>query len=615
MLDGGETTGQRLWKGVLIGLFLFLTIALLITWNTPATGFEASIYNSTPLVLWIAILSSVIAGISLVIQSASNIQSNRTSLWKYGFFLVFLCYAISLGLFIIRGYYMWAVTGDPATHIGYIHAILQTGYIPRVIFYPVTHILLSEISLATGLNPLVFYTIIPFFFGLLCVVFIYYFARALSENQIEPVIAGILGCTFVYGSYLNLTPNGLANLFLPLVLFLAIKYLKSNKFPWVILLCIVLILYPVFHPLPAIMLGLILITLWMPDTARDVWNAFWHKTRNYAITSRMHFNVIVPFLLLTTWFIFWYSLNAIWGYTLREIYETINSEGGSTKISQLSYTVNYAQEYGYNIIEIILKSYSNLLIFSVLSIISFFLLWKTVSPQQKEGLTFSLYGPWAILCIIVPALYFLNLPFGPLRFVSYIFILETIFLAYFIAYLLMKSRGGSSRFLSGCIKAGTVIVITGLFLAGLLNLYASPWNLTISLQSPHSEVAGMEYFLEYRNMSTPVSGFGIAVGRFADLLLTNKKRSEQVLPAYIAKENYPPWHFGYDQFPSIASAYHKETYLILPQKEKTRYTEYYPEMAKYRITTQDFERLNNDPGANLLYSNGGFDFLTIGPEK
>ena len=37
-------------------------------------------------------------------------------------------------------------------------------------------------------------------------------------------------------------------------------------------------------------------------------------------------------------------------------------------------------------------------------------------------------------------------------------------------------------------------------------------------------------------------------------------------------------------------------------------------MAKYRITTRDFERLNNDSGANLLYSNGGFDLLTIVPK-
>jgi hypothetical protein len=116
-------------------------------------------------------------------------------------------------------------------------------------------------------------------------------------------------------------------------------------------------------------------------------------------------------------------------------------------------------------------------------------------------------------------------------------------------------------------------------------------------------------------MSVPVSGFAVAVGRFADLLLSQEKRSSQHLPQYINKENYPPWHFGYDQFSSIGFLYNNETYLILPQKEKSRYTDYYPEMAEYRITVQDFERLQSDSSVNLLYSNGGFDFLTIVPRK
>jgi hypothetical protein len=137
----------------------------------------------------------------------------------------------------------------------------------------------------------------------------------------------------------------------------------------------------------------------------------------------------------------------------------------------------------------------------------------------------------------------------------------------------------------------------------------------MTYQSTQSEVAGMKYFLEYRNMSAPVSGFGLAIGRFAELLLPREKRSGQHLPQYLARENNPPWHFGYDQEPSIANLYGNETHLLLPQKERSRYTDYYPEMAEYRITMQDFERLYSDSGVNLLYSNGGFDFLTIQPKK
>jgi hypothetical protein len=157
MLTRDETNYQGFWKSLLIISFLFLTGALVITWNSPATGFEPSIYNSTPLVLWIALIFSVIAGLFIVISSASTSDSDPGNLRKYGFLLIFLCYAIGLSVFIIRGYYMWAITGDPATHIGYIGDILQTGYIAKILFYPAMHIFLSEICLVTGLSHPIFF--------------------------------------------------------------------------------------------------------------------------------------------------------------------------------------------------------------------------------------------------------------------------------------------------------------------------------------------------------------------------------------------------------------------------------------------------------------------------
>ena len=192
MFNSGETYSQRLQKSILIILFLFLTVAVLITGNVPSAGFEPSIYNSTPLVLWIAIISSVIAGVSIVIVSISNSDFRRNNLWKYGFLLILLCYVIGLSLFIIRGYYMWGMIGDSANHLGWTNEILQSGHIPQSLFYPISHIFLSEISLITTLNPISLYLVISLFFSLLCVGFIYIFIRVLSPNKITPVIAGII---------------------------------------------------------------------------------------------------------------------------------------------------------------------------------------------------------------------------------------------------------------------------------------------------------------------------------------------------------------------------------------------------------------------------------------
>jgi hypothetical protein len=41
------------------------------------------------------------------------------------------------------------------------------------------------------------------------------------------------------------------------------------------------------------------------------------------------------------------------------------------------------------------------------------------------------------------------------------------------------------------------------------------------------------------------------------------------------------------------------------------YTDIFPNMAQYRFTTQDFERLKVDPGVDSIYSNGEFDFFKV----
>jgi hypothetical protein len=614
MLGSGETYGQGIQKIVLIILFLFLTIALFITWNVPSVGFESSIYNSTPPVLWIALISSMIVGISIVILSTPSSGFGRSNLWKYGFLLILLCYVIGLGLFIIRGYYMWGMINDPASHIGWTNEILQNGLTPPTLFYPITHIFLSEMSLVTTLNPVFFSKIIPLIFGVLCVGFIYIFVRVLSTNQIEPVIAGIIGCTFVYGWYLNFTPNMLANMFFPLALFLMFKYLKTNAFSWGILLYIALLLYPVFHPVPSIILGLILLTLWIPHKLHEVWNFFREKNRNVPNLHRINIKTVIPFLFLLIWSIFWYSLYSIWGYTITEVYQLVRTEETSHGITLME-QVRYAQFYGYNVVEIFLKNYADLLLLTILSVISFFLLWKTVSREQKQENIFSLYGPWALICIAIPALFLFNLPFGPLRFLFYISVLETVFVAFLVSFILIKSRENKMPFVSWVTSIVVVVFLVGLFLSGLLVLYPSPYTLTLTDQTTQSEVSGMTHFFEYRDVTIPVAGFHTAVGRFADLLLSPQERSVHHLPLYLEDKDRPPWHFGYNQFPSIASSYNGETNLIITQRDKLMYSDYFPDMAEFRMTPRDFERLNNDSGANLLYSNGGFNLLTIVPKR
>ncbi|MDH7594480.1 MAG: hypothetical protein QHG99_09100 [Methanomicrobiales archaeon] len=598
-------------KSLLILLFSLLTIALLISWNAPATEYEASIYHSTPLIFWISILSSAIAGIIFSILSLSRTTANQDNLWKIWLFLIFLCYSACLGLFILRGYHMWCISGDPASHIGWIAEILTNGFTPKSVHYPITHIYLSQISLLSDLDLVFLHKIIPLIFGLLCVVFIYLLSHYITSNRIAPVLAVIISCSFLLGWYLNLTPNALSNMLFPLALLLIYKNLKENDFRWAILLLIVVILYPVFHTIPAIFLGMIFLTICTPKKLSGLWNFVLKRQKLFRKEWKMtDFRLAIPFIILIIWFIFWISLFSTWGYTVRSIYDTISAEGGPSKIENLVDQVSYASGYGYNVYEIILKQLGGPFIVFILALLAFPVLWNKYLKEQKEGFLLSLYGPLGVLCMFIPVLYFFNLAFGPLRLLIYVTMIGSVISAYVLSYILIKSQNNKNQFTSWSVKLIVIVLLSGLFIGGMLNLYTSPYNLTTSYQTTKSEVMGMGFFFENRDTNIPLTGITIAPGRFAAMLLTPNERSIQRLPMYL--EGYRvPWHFGYDRYTSVASSFERETNLITTQRDKVIYTDYFPEIAEYRFTNEDFIRLTNDDGINLFYSNGGFDLWSI----
>ena len=186
-------------------------------------------------------------------------------------------------------------------------------------------------------------------------------------------------------------------MFFPFALFLMFKYLTSNNFSWGILLYIILLVYPVFHPLPSIMLGLILLTLWIPSKLHDVWNMIRENKQNLLNLKLRNVKGVIPFLFLIIWFIFWYSFYSIWGYTITEVYQTVSAEGTTSQGQILTENVQYAQFYGFDVVEIFLRSYGELLLLSILSVLCFLVLWKTVSREPKQENIFSLFGPFAHL--------------------------------------------------------------------------------------------------------------------------------------------------------------------------------------------------------------------------
>lgn len=603
---------QRFQKIILTFLFSLLSVALIIAWNTPATGYESSIYWSTPLILWVSLIASVIGGVALVVVAIAKNELEKDIFWKIGFLLVFLCYTICLALFIIRGYYMWCMAGDPASHIGWAKETLGMGHTPTSVMYPITHIYLSEIVYIANLDLVFLHKIVPLIFGLLCVLFMYVFARALFSKSAEALLAGVISCSLAFGYYLSLTPNGLGNLFLPFTLYLTVRYLQQKAWPWAVALSAIILLYPVFHPVPAMFIGMVFLTLWIPPIFPEVVKALHERKINELNLNRVELRLVLPFLVLLIYFIYWISLFSMWDWTIKSIYQTICLEQEPAAMMGLMDQISYAQDYGYSIIEQIVRRLWGPIILFALSMISLPLLWRNFSRGYYNEHLFAFYGPLGVIALLMPALYLFNLTFGPLRLMFYVAMLGTVFAAYLFGCLLTKERLSSGLQGSSLETTFVILAIVSLFLGGMLNLYPSPYNLTQNYQVTQSEVAGMAYTYEYRDVDIPLSGITIAPGRFAYALLSPEERAIQNFPMFLENQDrIIPWHFGYDKHMSISSVYDKETDLAITQRDKLIYVDYFPDMAQYRFTNQDFEQLTYDPNISSLYSNSGFDFWKV----
>ena len=600
---------QRFQKVTLVFLFFLLSIALIITWDTPATGYESSIYRSTPLILWVSLITSVAVGVTLVVVSIAKNELDQNPLWKIGFLLVFLCYTICLALFIIRGYHMWCMTGDPASHIGWIKETINTGHIVDTILYPAGHIYLSEIVFLTGLDLVILHKIVPLIFGLLCVLFMYVLAKTIFVKNSVCLLVTVLSCCLVHTWYLRLTPNILANFFLPLVIFLVYKNVQQRTWTWVVPLIITLVLMPVFHPVPTMVLAMVFISIGIFAILSRI-NSHWQIGKLNNFTGGIS-GIISPFLIMLVWFVFWVSLFSVFSRQILSLYDAITFGTDDSWISGLTDTASTATAYGYNVIEQIMRNLWSQIILCTISALALPLIIKEYLESRINTSVLSLLLVFITVIPLSAIFYLFDLAFTPQRLLYAISMFGIFFAAYFLAFFLTDNLKWHSISLNPCKKSFfALVVIFGLFVGGLLALYPSPYILSASWQNTHSEVEGLLFSYDHRDVTVPLTGISIAPGRFSHAFLAPEERATQKLPLYL-KDQLVPYHFGYDANSSISSSYTHETDIIITQKAKRMYLDVFPELEEIRYTRQDFDRLRVDPALHFLYSNGEFDYYKV----
>jgi hypothetical protein len=243
-------------KIIAIIALIFITLSVSLIRNTENTGYEASIYTAIPLLSWVFLIIGIVCGIYIVVYNVYTKEHEKNNKWVLGLFLILLSDLIILALPILRGYAFWG-RGDPFSHIIIVLNIISSGHTASSNFYPIAHIYVAEFSFLSNISPEILLKFIPLFFGILFVVCMYLFAKSILPNKGQVILATIASTTFLHGWYINLTPNHLSNLILPLVFFIFFKsYERTShlKTEFRLLLIIMIFLYGAFHPNPAIAL-------------------------------------------------------------------------------------------------------------------------------------------------------------------------------------------------------------------------------------------------------------------------------------------------------------------------------------------------------------------------
>ncbi len=581
-------------------------VALLVVKNSPATGYESSIYAATPPIFWGALAFSLICGISIVIHQMYK-RHDRSSLWIVGLILISIVYVAILSLWIVRGYALWCA-GDPLTHLGKIQNVITTGHIEGESFYPITHIYLAQISTVCGIAPMILQKYIPLVFGILYVPFMYLFAKSILPEKAQVIMATMVSATFLSGWYLNLTPNHLSNLFLPLAFFLLIKSFYPGTVQWKILFTIVIILFPVFHPIPGFVLLLALLTIWLPGRIMGISR----KEPSKAVGSAFSFNITAS-LILFVWNITWISSFYVWDLTVRITYILI-TEGGITHLALLRDQVTYLVGYGYSAIEHFFKLYGGIVVLIVLTMIALPILWRRMPTEPNLRKLGSLYAPLAAFALAIIALYFLYIGFSPTRLLIYVVMICTIFSG-FVLHEIMKraqhAHSGNHAYRLASLLV--IIILMALFVNGALKLHPSRYTLEPNWQITAAEITGLDWFFDNKDTSIKITGISITVGRFADFLVPPDERSARrdIPVEAIPKELLAPYHFGYDKEPLLGKSYDESAYLILDEKDRVMYKDVFPEIENLRYSPADFEKLEQDQSVDKLYSSNGFDIYYI----
>jgi hypothetical protein len=581
-----------IWAKVIAATsLLLLGVAVVVAREVPAAGYELDIYSSTPLFTWIFLSLAMLGGAAIIIRQVANNDHATRWEWLLGLLVLMLARFTLLYIPYIRGYVSWH--GDNISHWGLLKDVLTTGHLYAENYYPVTHSILAQTILVTGIPMMLVTNLSTALMSVLFIAGTYLLAKSVLPHRGQQILAVVVAAlVMVEGGYnVFLMPNGWSILMLPILF--CFFFRKEVSVAYVVSYVLLLALYPFFHPLSSFM---VVVSLAAISVFRRVIRRFSKKQSEVPVTaSSVLVSAGIEIVILIPWVL---SFNAF-RPNIRQMWEQITS-GGPRILADMGDTLSKLGIHGTDLIVLYAKLYGAPSMLIILSLVALSLTWRRWKKGEagRDTLPVLEIGLLIVLFGILYALYLVGTPglqsIGAPRLISYMVVLTPIAVGVTLYEAIRQPRIGAAAAIA--ISMALVAGTSGL---SVMDLYRSPYNLYPNLQITRRNMDGMEWFLANKDPAIICLNTLSDPPRLADAIVGYQARHERV--DISSRLPNIPDHFGYDVEDQPTVAVTTDRYYVLNDVDRVTYETVWKKVGRFEAA--DFVRLEADPTVARLYAN------------
>ena len=582
---------------------LLSTSALVMIARAPSSGYEVSIYTSnlSPLV-WVLLITSMGGSIFLLVGQALGKESQASNWWLIPLFTLMFSSLIVLLLPVLKGYYN-ATHYDSLEHVGHIKDILLTGQFSRWNIYPALHMVPASFSMLSGLSAETVTNYIPIFFSFIYVPFIYLLAKSIFQEHGVIVLACTSAAILLIPHDGRVDAYSPAALMFPLALALFFRSWRRKTFNYKMLFVLMLILTPYLHPQATEMMLLTLVLICLVQ-------AGYYVARKEEPGREIP---LTPIFILAVISFIWYVDTAIFKMGVEVWVKLVSGEVTLSPIQDTRLLLEKGGVQGFGAIGLLFKLYGGEIIYGLLAVVAAFTVARNLIYHDKQVTEVN----WLVILFITFSLLFLiywaGMAYGVgdifARSIYYIPIVS-IMLASFNLHGVSLRHGYKQLVIPLVI---CLILFSAVF--SIFNKYQSPYVHQPNGQCTHMEIAGANWTLNYRDpLSAKVTNIGRGLRRYAIAINGQVWYHNSPVPIDPTYPNPPVLildHFGYQQYKTIGESVDESAYLLLTQMDRVLYEEIWKPPIPTRWSREDFDKLEQDPTVDKLYSNGEFDVWYI----